>query len=393
MGMFNYPGLQGPTRSKPCCENDCCDDLGQAIIDWLEDADQDDINAFCEALDTACGFDGGGGSVALGDTAAIKVSGNGTPGNPYTMSVNLSGDPENAAVVNPTSDPNPGLFVANAKLAVDGSGILVFTDNEGNSTNVVDLSTVGSVVTQDTDTADLTGDGTSGDPLEVDVQVSADAHNLVEAHTDGLFAQVETDDSNTVDMTGDGTSADKLEADVKVSADAGNRLTAKNDGLFVPPASTSVETKDTKSVDLTGDGQTGTELEADVNISGDAGNRLVERNDGLYAIRDTLPSVTQISADYTLSTAVDDSYTIFVCTNTSDITITLPKNFGLGANIVVLQKGTGQVKFAASDGTLYLANPFVAKTRTKGSIASASCVDNGAGDWMLAGDLVDSLSP
>lgn len=81
----------------------------------------------------------------------------------------------------------------------------------------------------DTQTVDLT---VTGNDLTADVKVSADANNIIEVHTDGLYATAfqTANDSNTIDF---GTSGTSFTGEVKIATDNANDLTLGTDGLYV----------------------------------------------------------------------------------------------------------------------------------------------------------------
>ncbi len=99
------------------------------------------------------------------------------------------------------------------------------------------------VASTDSVTVDFSGDGTSGSPLTGSVKRSAVAGNALVENADGLFVPVADvgleavshANSDTVDITGDGTPSDPLTAVVSISTTPDNRLTSDAGGLFVPP--------------------------------------------------------------------------------------------------------------------------------------------------------------
>lgn len=102
----------------------------------------------------------------------------------------------------------------------------------------------------------------------------------------------------------------------------------------------------------------------------------------------TKVKVFHISADYTVDAF--DTYSLAICDNDSAITVTLPQGIPEGVNVTFLKRGTGDVSFVAG-GELVLPDPFAGQLRTANSSASVTCIDEAAGDWMLAGDLRDTL--
>ena len=103
-----------------------------------------------------------------------------------------------------------------------------------------------------TTTTTLRGDGTVDNPLYVDVNVSPFDGNLLTVTDCGLCvdtaaveeaASVVTADTNTVSMTGNGSVCTPLSSVVKVSAASGNAIEVHGDGLYV--------TKQTGDISLT----------------------------------------------------------------------------------------------------------------------------------------------
>lgn len=103
------------------------------------------------------------------------------------------------------------------------------------------------IETDDTDSVDMHNVGLT---LSADVNISADADNIVEIRADGLYVPDQyissLDDTDSIDLT---NTAGVLTADVLISATAGNQVSIAADGLLVPQAFVR-SISDTSSVDL-----------------------------------------------------------------------------------------------------------------------------------------------
>lgn len=230
---------------------------------------------------------------AAGTTTTL--AGAGSAADPYKVEIKSSTDPDNVV----TSDAN-GVVVKNSSLTFDQvNSELTFTDNKGtqsvidlsefltdihvesgsfdpattmltlqtndpaNPTISVNLGDLAKSATVDTATAKITGDGSTGNGLQVDVQVSADADNRLTASATGLLvtselpaggtagqvltkgagtattwndaglASVATTDTTTIDFSGDGTAATPVTGAVKLATGGVNRITAEATGLRV----------------------------------------------------------------------------------------------------------------------------------------------------------------
>ncbi|QXV74253.1 putative tail fiber protein [Rhizobium phage RHEph12] len=106
------------------------------------------------------------------------------------------------------------------------------------------------VTSTDSATVDFSGAGTGAQPLTAAVKVSSNAGNVLQAETDGLFVAaadvgltaVSHANTDTIDITGDGTPSDPLQAEVSISTTAHNLLTKDTEGLFVIEPSPLFET-------------------------------------------------------------------------------------------------------------------------------------------------------
>lgn len=201
------------------------------------------------------------------DTPSTEVGGDGSTGSPIYVDVKISGDANNVVEIR-----DDGLFVT-------------FPPPSG-------------IVFEDSATVDIEGAGTSGDPLTINVNVSASDGNILQTKGDGLYVAVPAlvhEDTPTVDLSGAGTTLDPLKADVIVSDDAGNALEVRANGLFVvTPAPFELVTKDSGTTSISGNGTTGNPLEVNVNIDASADNPLKAGENGLYVV---IPECEVVVAD------------------------------------------------------------------------------------------------
>lgn len=146
------------------------------------------------------------------------------------------------------------------------------------------------VAHEDSDSATLTGKGTSANKLKADVRVSPKTGNIVTIETGvdkGVYApKTEMASTDSVSVGGSGTGVDPYKPSAIVSPAAGNALQDTAQGLYVAPGGegglVAVSTDDTSTVELSGDGTTGDPIEADVKISSTSGNQLTVDASGLY---------------------------------------------------------------------------------------------------------------
>jgi len=100
---------------------------------------------------------------------------------------------------------------------------------------------------------------------------------------------------------------------------------------------------------------------------------------------------TTIRPEYITNTvlSLDDANCIVPVNNTSAITITVPSdttaNFPIGTNIVIYQKGTGQVTITGAVGVTVLSNS--SKRKTTGQYSSVALFKLASNSWLLGGDL------
>lgn len=100
---------------------------------------------------------------------------------------------------------------------------------------------------------------------------------------------------------------------------------------------------------------------------------------------------TKIHPDITANSVLDlpTSNRIVGVNSSGGITITIPAdtttNFDIGTNIVIYQKGTGQVTLSAAAGVTMLSNS--SKFKLKGQYSSAALFKLASNSWLLGGDL------
>jgi len=103
-----------------------------------------------------------------------------------------------------------------------------------------------------------------------------------------------------------------------------------------------------------------------------------------YASVDT----TNITSNKTFS-VITDGNKVFVCTNSSAITLTIPTdstfNHAIGTQIVVFRNGSGTVTFLPDSGVTL--NSDTNKRKIKGQYNSAVIVKIRNNVWQLAGSL------
>lgn len=170
--------------------------------------------------------------------------------------------------------------------------ILAKNSNTDFDTEWIDAPTGGSFsgisVTQTTSTT-VTGNGTSGTPLQVAAKISTTAGNALSVDANGLYVptpatgltSVTSQDSTTIDFSGAGTVGSPLTASAIISPTAGNTLVANGNGLYVPTVT--VSSTDTATIDFSGSGTSGSPLTADVKRSTAlANNRITAQADGLH---------------------------------------------------------------------------------------------------------------
>jgi len=179
-----------------------------------------------------------------GDCTAIV--GNGNPGAPYRVNLDIDPAANNQAVCG-----DDGLLVeppaAGDCITVDDSvvpaEISVEVDPLADNRLACNIDGLyvppSEIVVADTDCIDLDGIGTAGDPVTATPVVSVDPSNLLEcvASPDpnvGLRARLYTGDTDCVELNGEGTAGDPMIPSLIVSGDVGNTLQCRPSGAFVP---------------------------------------------------------------------------------------------------------------------------------------------------------------
>jgi DNA-binding IclR family transcriptional regulator len=96
---------------------------------------------------------------------------------------------------------------------------------------------------------------------------------------------------------------------------------------------------------------------------------------------------SQTGTTYTL--AASDSQKLVSLDNASAVTVTVPPessvNFAIGTQILLYQKGAGQVTVAAGSGVTVNSSDVATKTRLQYSVAGLMKV--GSNSWLLFGDI------
>jgi hypothetical protein len=100
---------------------------------------------------------------------------------------------------------------------------------------------------------------------------------------------------------------------------------------------------------------------------------------------------TKVSADVTNSMilSLSNSNQIIGVDRSTPITITIPEDntvdFDIGTNIVIYQKGSGQVSLSAYGAVQILSNS--GKVKTTGQYSSVALFKLASNSWLLGGDL------
>lgn len=96
----------------------------------------------------------------------------------------------------------------------------------------------------------------------------------------------------------------------------------------------------------------------------------------------------QTGTSYTL--ALVDADNVVTCTNASTVTVTINNSvFAAGDRIAVIQKGAGQVAFAAGAGvTILSVGATPAAPRTRAQYSAAQVIAESASSFIIIGDIV-----
>lgn len=99
------------------------------------------------------------------------------------------------------------------------------------------------ILTTNTTSIDLFGCGTKSNPLYAKLNISEDEGNILELRSDGVYVaccgdgsgggDLNISDTLTLNLSGDGSTNDPILGDVNVSAFSGNTIQIFNDGLYV----------------------------------------------------------------------------------------------------------------------------------------------------------------
>lgn len=222
-----------------------------------------------------------------------------TAGKTIALATPISQDRYVAAT---NGDSSPG--VLQSKLYA-GTGItLDYTTNAGKAT----IISTGLTNVSNTNSIQLTGNGTSGTPLAANLKISAQAGNTAIINSDGIFVPAVTvspytfSETSTVKPTVVST---VVSMDVKIdSSQPGNILTYSSNGLYCPAPNvnaTTINTSSSSSLSITatpGSGNVYT-LSGDVRVSPTAaGQFLTTLSDGLAAtISQTAGNAITLNAD------------------------------------------------------------------------------------------------
>ena len=126
-----------------------------------------------------------------------------------------------------------------------GSDVTVVTEDDGTQTLISEhgceyaiASTEVPFTVTDTNSVDLTVNPSAPQNLSADVKISPDADNIISIHANGLYATADAQellavtDTNSVNLTINGTIPQTLSADVKISATSNNLISIAGDGLL-----------------------------------------------------------------------------------------------------------------------------------------------------------------
>jgi len=118
---------------------------------------------------------------------------------------------------------------------------------------------------------------------------------------------------------------------------------------------------------------------------------VIKSNGGLSLDATGISLNTNIKAYVVNTTLVlSDANCIIEANNAAAMTITIPNNasvaFPIGTNIVIYQKGAGQVTIAGATGVTLISN--TSKVKTSGQYAPVALFKVALDTWLLGGDLI-----
>lgn len=216
--------------------------------------------------------------IARTDSTSIALSGNGDTSTPLKADLRLDPTLSNMAKVNST-----GLMVT-----PPATGSVAIVTNETPTVNLTGNGTVGSplmaivkpnsvsIAVANTNTANISGSGTATSPIKVDARVSVDAANMLTSTSTGLTAAVNSTDSQSIELTGSGSAGSRLTANLKVSTATNNILQTSANGVAAVIAKGT-----SSSATLSGLGTTISPLAVSVRVNSDADNILESTSSGL----------------------------------------------------------------------------------------------------------------
>ena len=230
-------------------------------------------------LYTQC-YDGSETKLVVADTSCFDftLSGNGTVGNPYTIS---------GAPIIKTPDPDHPDCSCDNWLVCTSDGLYVSAPQiEVVSSNCIDLS--------------VTGDASCNDPwvISANLVVDPDDDNILECTTSGLRVlppvvdgsetkiQVVSGNCVELDITGSGTVVSPyiISSDIDVSSNDNNAIRCLSNGLYAEKTFLDVIGTDCIDLSISGVGTYASPyaVTANVNISGTSGNAISCDGDGLF---------------------------------------------------------------------------------------------------------------
>lgn len=184
--------------------------------------------------------------------------------------------------------------------------------------------------TANTNTALFSGSGSTVNPKRVDVRISAEPDNAVDARVDGLYSGVTrmswdntTSEITFTDQNGNVTTIDLSQflTDIHITGAAFDPVTAQLTLTPNDPAQPDVvvdlaalaktSTEDTPTISMLGDGSPGNKLRANARASQIVGNRLQMQPDGLYvpAALDSVATADSATIDLSGAGSVADPLT------------------------------------------------------------------------------------